>query len=305
LDLLRAKELMENDPIKTGVMPKETVLASPISTSTLAAYHNRRYRFNYYAVVASLARVYLWKGDKVNALLMAKEVIARQADRFPWVLKSNLSSISNSTSANKDRTFTTEHVFALNIRALEEYIPTYLQGAGTNVGIHLYLNAATRNALFENSNAANLADPRYQYLLTPSGSNFYSNKLYQDANVSLWFKYQLPMIRISEMYYIATECEPSLAEGIAWLNTVRTERNLPTLSTNAISSETALKNELQKEYQKEFLGEGQLWFYYKRNALTSLPFNTNFSRLSSSSRLAAYSFDMPDDEFIYGGRETK
>ena len=60
-DLQEAEQLLEKDPLVTGV--ENTFLGT------------RDCHFNYYAVKAALARVFLWKGDKVNALKYAQEVM--------------------------------------------------------------------------------------------------------------------------------------------------------------------------------------------------------------------------------------
>ncbi|MFT3843710.1 MAG: RagB/SusD family nutrient uptake outer membrane protein [Lacibacter sp.] len=291
-ELETALSLMDNDPIKTGATPTSTVLATSVGTTTLAAYHNRRYHFNYYAVAGALARAYLWKGDKENALKYARISIDAQATRFPWINPAYLATISSSSSA-RDRTFTSEHLFALNIPDMENYVPIYLSTAGTDFGLQLYSTTATRNAIYEN----NSVDLRNQYLFFLSGSTYnFSSKLYQDAIASTWYKYQMPLIRISEMYYIAAECEPTVINGLSWLNKVRVARKLDTLANTAITSSALLQNEIQKEYQKEFISEGQLWFYYKRMNKTTLPYNSSFTNTTR------YVFDMPDDEYTYGGR---
>jgi len=294
-ELQRSLALMVNDPIKQGRAPSD-ILASAVATTTLAAYHNRRYHFNYYAVKAALARAYLWKGDKANALRYAKEIIAEQPTRFPWVLDANLTSIGNALSYNKDRTFTTEHIFALNIRNLELDVPNYFSSAGSSAQNQNLLptTATVKNRIYEN----NTIDPRNQYLFTSYGSSFFSTKLYQDqeALAQIWFKNQMPIIRISEMYYIAAECEPDMATGRNWLNVIRQVRKLSALTSVEVNTTTQLMNQIQKEYEKEFIGEGQLWYFYKRRDLATLP----NSRLFTNK--AWYTFDMPDEEYTNGGR---
>jgi hypothetical protein len=75
----------------------------------------------------------------------------------------------------------------------------------------------------------------------------------------------MPMIKISEMYYIAAEClalsNPSLA--VDRLNAVRTSRGITSKLSNGLTS-SAVMSEIRKEYIKEFPCEGQLFFYKKR-----------------------------------------
>ncbi|KAF5269741.1 hypothetical protein FQR65_LT17947 [Abscondita terminalis] len=90
---------------------------------------------------------------------------------------------------------------------------------------------------------------------------------YEDINEqNVSFRNFQSLLRLSEMYYIAAECEPDPLQAITLLNTVRTNRGLPDLSPKA-----NVTTELFKEYRKEFWGEGQTFFYFKRRALTGIP----------------------------------
>jgi len=57
------------------------------------------------------------------------------------------------------------------------------------------------------------------------------------------------------------------------LDTVRVHRNLVKYTLTALKTDS-LAIEIRKEYQKEFLGEGQMFYFYKRKNLpfASLPF---------------------------------
>ncbi|MCK7554828.1 RagB/SusD family nutrient uptake outer membrane protein [Chitinophaga sedimenti] len=74
------------------------------------------------------------------------------------------------------------------------------------------------------------------------------------------------MLRNTELYYIAAECQPDAAKALAYLNQVRAHRGLP-----ALAATVNIQNEIRKEYMKEFYGEGQLFYYYKRRAETTIP----------------------------------
>ena len=101
------------------------------------------------------------------------------------------------------------------------------------------------------------------------------------------------MIRISEMYYIKAEAEidndPEQAyqilkdfliyRGIANPK-IRTPREL-----------------LDSEYKKEFFGEGQLFFYYKRLNRSSIPSAYGTSEVNMSSN--QYVVPVPDGENQY------
>lgn len=72
----------------------------------------------------------------------------------------------------------------------------------------------------------------------------------------------IPMIRISEMYMIASETSTDGPTRAKYFNTFRNHRNLGNVR------EWDVNYYLEKEWKKEFYGEGQLFFWYKRNKKT-------------------------------------
>ncbi len=75
----------------------------------------------------------------------------------------------------------------------------------------------------------------------------------------------LPLLKLSELYLIAAETAPDLNEGLNYLNMQRSSANvLPSLSADDIVSAELLQDEIEKEYKKELLAEGQLFYYFKR-----------------------------------------
>ena len=138
-------------------------------------------------------------------------------------------------------------------------------------------------------------DPRIWYLTALHSYNYFPTKYYQGQNVHLYFKARLPMIRISEMYYIAAECSPNWQDGLAYLQEVRENRSIARVPIVVNSAET-LNDEILREYRKEFIAEGQLWHYYKRHQYTSIPNMWMFKGTR------AYIFPRPEDEDLYGDR---
>lgn len=288
--LKQAIELMKEDPIVTGETPSKILASLPsgsYSSYGIESWHNRRFHFNYFAAKAALARAYLWKGDKEDAKKEALDVIAYQESRFPWVNTSNLTTIGSTTAENQDRTFATEHIFALNIADFETLLSGLLM-ADTGSSSSL-LNSD--KSIFEGLTA----DIRYQYLYTTSGKKSLLSKYIQPTIVASFFKSRLPIIRISEMYYIAAECESDPNTAARYLDIVRSHRGLSNekLQNMGLSLEE-VKDEIKKEYQKEFCGEGQMWYYYKRNRITAIPNMKDYGNLSM------FVFDRPEDETLYG-----
>lgn len=101
------------------------------------------------------------------------------------------------------------------------------------------------------------------------------------------------------MYYIAAEAlvsKDSIAQAVAYLNEVRTNRNISNPLQENLSA-ADVQNEIYKEYRKEMVGEGQLFFYYKRMGYTSIP----GSAVSASDNV--YVLPMPDNEIEFGNRQ--
>ena len=289
-DLGTAKGLLEKDPIYLGTTPN-SILASQVTVddaNNIYAWHNRRFHFNYYAAIATMARVYLWKGDKTNALEKALEVISAQESKFPWVKSDNLLNIGsdNLNHKNQDATFATEHIFTLNATKLETLTENYLyKGSETS---HCLL--LTDRSVYPSS-----FDYRYKNLFKiMEGTTLYVTRKYEPlSNVSACFKNRIPIIRVSEMYYIAAECEGNTTTATGYLNTVRDNRGLLAEKLENLTPEQ-LKEEIFKEYQKEFYGEGQLWFYYKRNLTPTIEANKDYFTSTD-----LYTFDRPDGEDSY------
>lgn len=244
-----------------------------------------RNHFNYWAVKALKARIYLYAGDKAKAYQYAKEVIG--SGKFPFVERSTFN-----LTANQDRTFSTEHVFALNLPLLKPVIDQRfkLDGNVNFMGSTFYLSNATMNTLFEGIST----DYRNLYHIKTNGTYSYSTKFWQDGITSLQLSNQMPLLRLSEMYYIAAEATPDLTEARTLINDIRLKRGLEALTVTF--TETIRMQEIAKEYIKEFYAEGQLFFYYKRLGTLPVP------RSAVTMTAQTYVFPLPDNEIEFGNR---
>lgn len=262
----------------------------PVSTNDWL--NNRQYHFNYWAAEALLARVYLYKGDKVNALLHATNVI--NGGPFKFIT-------SAAVTSARDRTFTPEQIFSLSKFNMLPNVSAYFQASGT-AGANLNLNNRLTNTygnngvvdkIFETS-AGGATDFRYAYLWGASNSVYFPSKFWQDATGAYTFVNNLvPLVRLPEMYYIAAECtDPVTATG--YLNKVRENRGLKDLQV--MQDAATQQTEITKEYQKEFWCEGQLFFYYKRLNTQQIPYTS----IPGSDKV--YILPLPDNEIQYGNR---
>ncbi|MFZ4860847.1 RagB/SusD family nutrient uptake outer membrane protein [Sphingobacterium sp. Mn56C] len=285
-DLTAAQELLLRvDPILTeGV--KNT--ADPLGDNT---FNYRQYRLNYFAATALLARAYLWKGDHAQALQYAKEIIQKgqQPTRpiFPMV------TFSAATDSQKpDRLFFTEvlfGVYTLNRVKMYDNLFSPTQSPFSRLSFNASNADRTRvEAWYEDKN-----DYRYRVWENSNVDNAFilTNQKYKDYQDAPG-QYMIPLIRMSEAYLIAAECAEPLAEATAYLNAVRTSRNIFSVFP---ADRDALKNAITNEYQKEFLGEGQMFFYYKRNASQTVPNNQALTGTKNMS-LTNYVVPIPDSE---------
>ena len=276
-DVETALELLKSDPILTG----EDV--SGVDNGYLA---NRNFHLNYYAVLGLKARICLYAKDVTAAYGAANEVILAQQQKglFPWVKTADITT----TEANlRDRTFSSEHLFAFNTTKLEEYIKGYFREASIPLMERLmpgelYEADDYRTALYETySGFANVLTKFWQMdKAYVQGQGYVTPK-----------RNRMPAIRIAEMYYIAAEAlkESNIGEALEMLNTLRVHRGLMKLEN---LDKDQLQEELGREYYREFIGEGQVFFYHKR---------MNTSIIATAN--AVYVLPMPDDEIDLGQRE--
>ncbi|PUZ27576.1 SusD family protein [Chitinophaga costaii] len=255
-DLDSAASYLANDPVITNGIT---------NTFDIVVGNNfmqrRNLRLNYYAVRALQARVALYRGDKASAQVFAQEVITKTDTIFTWAP----SDASLPGSVNQDLTFSSEIIFGLFNSGLYNSYRSLFSPSNATV---LKPDENGLLSFYEK----NINDFRYRgwWRQDPNGvqksRTFYRyvEPTTNAANPNPIQLYMQPLIRLSEVYYIAAETAPDPVTAVDLLNTVRLHRGLSSLDAN-----TDLNKEIANEYRKDFWGEGQLFYYYKRkNALT-------------------------------------
>ena len=122
-------------------------------------------------------------------------------------------------------------------------------------------------------------------------------KKYQDfdsgasTNGTELYRYMIPLIRLSEVYLMAAEGAPTREEAISYINAIRLHRGCRDLD----ETELNLQDAITKEFAKEVIGEGQLYFYYKRHAMESVFSGTNIEGLKQMSP-SNYALPLPKSE---------
>jgi hypothetical protein len=267
-DLLKAEQLLAND-----LMHIDFTSASYYYTGDIFLGY-RNYRFNLYAVKALLARVYLWKGDHANAAAYATRVIEGvNAQNQP---------LFQLADATKDRIYSSELLFSLNME-------NFTMNSAYIVGSHQQVYEMYTTSV------DGMNDVRFREGL---GFYFYANYAitakYDQTVLSTNQTNILPLIRLSEMYYILCECETSMQKAADYLSTVRVIRGVEPLG--AFTGEEDKINKLEIEYRKEFYAEGQLWYFLKRHFRETFLFCPVIPEMQETH----YVFPVPENEIVFG-----
>lgn len=253
---------------------------------------DRRYYFNYYAVLGTLARAYMYKGDHTNALTYANMIIEEGED-----YNSDFSWTSNDTMESKyenqvNRLFSGECLFYLNVKDFNDIVKYHFTSSASN---DTFTPSETKaEQIFEKG------------LGLGNDYRLHKNFQYDGADKYLWKYHQyeggacndiVPVLRKTESYYIAAEIlkESDPERAIELLNLVREARNLEFAPLSDLTPEQ-IQEEVAKEYRKEFLAEGQMFFYYKR---------LDASRIEGAgvNAQSIYVLPMPDTEIEFGERK--
>ncbi|MDR3009535.1 MAG: RagB/SusD family nutrient uptake outer membrane protein [Sphingobacterium sp.] len=291
------KDLKEAETLLAAYPVIDQIKDNTTSTSLEVFTMFRQNRLNVWAVKALLARLYLYKGDKANALKYAKEVIESQKFEF---VNGNTNTV-NAASATSNAIFSTEHIFSIYKSNLKDVSDRYFKTeAGAAENEDLFTTLANLNSWYEVSVSGHAIDIRGPQASNSRWNQFnastvYSNKYYVGNNVNNVNQKLIPVIKLSEVYYIAAEASETIDQALVYLNKVRTARLIPALSASTINTDALLEGELFKEYRKDFYAEGQLWYYYKRKNYSTLQ-NTVGGTMNSTK----YDFPLPDNEIEFG-----
>jgi hypothetical protein len=244
---------------------------------------NRQLHLNYYAVRGLQARVHLYNKEYRLAAARAEEVIL--SGKFPWSTQMNLITGVDLTGAR-------EQLWGLDVNNLTTLAETHFSTAGgSNV---FYIREASLKSYHEDDTD----DYRYLYLYTAgegaSSDARYIAKYNTTSSDTAYYANKMAMIKIAEMHYILAEA--LYHEGgdyLSALNATRTARGIAPLDN--VTDFTAT---LTTEFRKEFIGEGQLFFYYKRKNMEHI-LNTDINPVE----VKGYIFPLPQSEREAADRE--
>lgn len=212
----------------------------------------RKGRFNYYAVLGAKARFYHWINNKELAIKYSKMVI--NANKMPLCTESSI---------QKSLTMYPEHLFGIeNVNLLDLIQQKYSSSNAIYTQTKSYVEKCYENNIHAN-------DIRY------TNNRYWKEEIYDGINVNTFYKYigndkigsdkRIPLLRMAEMYLILIE-NLTLEEAKTYFTTYRISRGLSaSIDESSMSSNEARLTRLEKEYLKEFFGEGQMFFFYKKH----------------------------------------
>lgn len=265
-------------------------------------YNYRQVRMNYYAVLALKARVYNWlvpKGDanRQNAIKYAQMVIdGKDRTGTPTFRLGEL------TDQQKgDYSFTSEHITSVNYYNLGLAVESLFGETGqlTRQDFNVQDGYYYLNNMFPVAERA--ADARWvgmwPYKTTTGLTNYVKIKKYIQKPLDQEPNNQIPLLRLSEMYLILTECATNKADAETPYRIYCGKKGIPfTSGFNAAGWEADRKNKMIREYVREFFAEGQTFFTYKRYNVTALPAAWVSSYTGTTAR---YLVTKPDREINY------
>lgn len=261
-DLLAARDLMKD---------RETFN----NTDSSSPMYKRRERMNYYAVTALLARVYLYGNEKEAALTTAKEIIGEVDGENPT---SYMLATSAATATNP--MFQSELIFTLDVQKLKDLSESSF--AETSLSDVLLMSVKGKQNIFNAGGLEN--DFRSSWLTLTSSGNEYVLAKYNGMNY-------IPMFKLSELYLIAAECANG-KEAYGYLNKLRNHRGLV-----SVEETQNIEDYIYQEYRREFLGEGQLFFYYKRKLFDAIGAEDN---VGIEDLKTVYNLPIPTSEIDFG-----
>lgn len=256
----------------------------------------RQHRMNLKAALALEMRLYMWEGNYEEAYNTASAL-----DEMQLGFASGL----DNDEKGRDLTYSSEMLFGLETYERFEKItkPYFKLTADDDRNMNynaLYLSKSRVEELYEIGAGVGASDWRYTRWWDKSSDDYCFLKYWEYEEMQ--YINQVPLIRPSEVYYTLAECILRLGkdknEAIQYLNKVRNARNIPaSLNLSYDLTVEEVQKEVEKEWKKDFIGDGQLFYYYKRLGFTSIP---NGPALTYDDKV--YILPMPQTEVDFGGR---
>lgn len=205
----------------------------------------RAFRMGYYATTALLSRVALYANNNAEAYSNAMEVINDKTGGEPTI---NFTPSTLVDVGAYDRLLSEDLFFTL-YRKRYEY----------DFNMVTFLLPNTNQIFGGDLNS----DYRKKCYLSNNGRQLLKYDTTQDREGDITGA--IPMFRLSELYHIAAETmyDSDPDGALAMLNALRAKRGC-TVPLSAVPDKNAFLNAIINDARREFVGEGKLFFLYKR-----------------------------------------
>lgn len=283
-DMEASIKLLEKDPVRSGGAHRIDI---PSDGENINYLSNRHRRMNYFAVKTLKARILLYVGKKDEAYKVVKSILIEQEEFFPWQTEKQMAT---------DPLLSQETYFGIENRNLYNFYRQLFSPLLDEEKIYTPKQPML-DALY--NPASSDLRLRYWFKLGVEGNKNYQ-VFVKHSNVSLTdasIQYFQPLIRKAELYLIAAETSNDLEQGYFYLNSLRLSRGLPSLLYHANLTSADLLAEIRKAYQREFIGEGQTFFMFKRLNLATITPYTGRGKISMNKN--KYVWLLPEDETYY------
>jgi hypothetical protein len=222
----------------------------------------RQSRFNYYAVLGTKARFYHWTGNKTRAAEYAKQVVEAVNTDETVTSKFTLADDASFTNSDRNMVMYSEHLFGIQNSDLQTIIsPLFKESSASLYQLKNSLNIAYEITV----NSSDIRRPS-RYWEEKSGYQTPYLFLKYSGTEAIPANNRVPLLRLAEIYLILIEDLP-LEEAKSYFSTYRIARAMDiSVEEPSMANEDARLSRLEKEYRKEFYGEGQMFFFYKKHS---------------------------------------
>lgn len=263
----------------------------------------RAFRFNIKAAYATRMRINLWEGNEQAAYDDAEKLINPNGNLGTgWIPDHRMIT----DEKNRDLTFFSEQLFGLEtFKRYDDVIKLYFsEKLNENPNKNqqcLCLSALKAETTFEISTNVGTTDYRFIRLFTKKEEVYLFLKFWEVEKMI--YVNNMPLIKKAETFYVAAEAllntggEIEKRKAIGYINQVRNARAIPAaINLSLDMSIEDAKKELLKEWKKEFIGDGQMFYYYKRLGFGFIP----GSNIPTNDNV--YILPLPETEINLGDR---
>lgn len=275
-DMADAEKLLaEYDPVITDGVGNTAPEDNGISSYDLSF---RQLRFNYYALKGLQARVALWIGDKAAAYDIAKhqiidKITTEDLEVFPWATATQVQA-----TGKPDLLFSSEVFFSLyNSKRTDIQSAYFAKTLNSKISRLTFVGSdisSSKIATFYDDDGDlrkgmwDVVEPTQEEMAAAGDGSAQNTLVFKkyaefdnDASIdgTETYRYMIPLMRLSEIYLIAAESTSDTAEAYSLINAIRSHR----MCIN-IDETMPLDRALTYEFAREVIGEGQLFYFYKR-----------------------------------------